>query len=453
MSLQRPLKRLMVATTLFGVLSVFSACSVLDRNREAREAEEALEKEGRITMVLTDERLQPDPALISEVIRLPEPRVLDEGWPQTGSRASKVPGHVKVAEAFEIDWRSYVGTGSSNRMTLTAPPVTSAEMVFTLDADHLLVATNIETGRRVWSERIRSGSQRDSLSFGAGLAYDENRLIVASGYGFVAALDATSGQELWRTDTEAPMTGAPTISERRVFVSSNNNEVLAFDLDTGQILWSDQAIAETARVLGASSPAAVEDIVVVPYSSGEIIAYLGANGRRLWTEALASAGRFTPISSINDIGARPVLGGGLVFAGSQSGVMAAIDGRTGNRVWQQPIGTTQSPALAGEYIFVMGVEAELVCIKASTGQVVWVRTLDKFQKPEKKKGRITYAGPIIASGRVLIVSSQGELIAFDPQTGETLESLKLGDAVYIEPIAARDKLLILTDEARLIAVR
>ena len=227
----------------------------------------------------------------------------------------------------------------------------------------------------------------------------------------------------------------------------------ALDPATRDLLWADQAIAESARVLGSPSPAAVEDIVVAPYSSGEIIAYLASNGRRLWSEALASVGQFTPISSINDIGARPILGGGLVFAASQAGVLAAIDGRTGNRVWQQPIGTTQAPALAGEYLFIVGVEAELAASKAGTGQVVWVKDLTKFTNERKQKGRLTYAGPIIASGRMLGVSSQGELIAFDPQTGDETDRLKLGDPVYIEPIAVQDKLIVLTDDARLIAIR
>ena len=174
---------------------------------------------------------------------------------------------------------------------------------------------------------------------------------------------------------------------------------------------------------------------------------------QLWSEALASAGQFTPISSINDIGARPILGRGLVFAASQSGVLAAIDGRTGNRVWQQPVGTTQAPALAGEYLFIVGVDAELACIKAGTGQVVWVKDLEKFKKPKKQEGRITYAGPVVANGRILVASSRGELLAFDPQTGDETDRLKLGDPVYIEPIAVQDKLLILTDDARLIAIQ
>ena len=449
MSARSALKLTLVCATCFGL----AACSILDIGRAEREAEEALEKEGRITMVLGDERLQPDPDLVSEIITLPEARELTDGWQQAGSRASKATGHIAAAGELDIAWRSNVGAGSDRRSALTTPPVASADTIYTIDARQMIVATDAATGNRRWSERLDSGNRRDGTGIGSGIGLDGETLVIASAFGFVAAMDANTGSELWRTETEAPMTGSPTIKDGRVFVSSNNNEVLALDLATGELLWTDQAIAESARVLGSPSPAAVEDIVVAPYSSGEIIAYLASNGRRLWSEALASVGQFTPISSINDIGARPILGGGLVFAASQSGVLAAIDGRTGNRVWQQPIGTTQAPALAGEYLFIVGVEAELAAIKAGTGQVVWVKDLTKFTNEKKQKGRLTYAGPIIASGRILVVSSKGELIAFDPQTGDETDRLKLGDPVYIEPIAVQDKLIVLTDDARLIAIR
>ena len=249
------------------------------------------------------------------------------------------------------------------------------------------------------------------------------------------------------------MTGAPTISDGRIFVSSNNNEIYALDLDDGRVLWSDQAIAESARVLGSSSPAAVEDIVIAPYSSGEIIAYLAANGRRLWTEALSRPGRFTPISSINDIASRPIVGSGLVFAANQSGVTAAIDGRTGDRVWVQPIGSTSAPTLVGQYIFISGTDGKVAAIDAASGQVYWVNQLREFEREKKQRGRISYAGPLLASNRLLVASSRGSLIALSPQTGERVGAIDLKDPIYLEPISVGDKVFILTDDAWLVAIR
>lgn len=311
----------------------------------------------------------------------------------------------------------------------------------------------MSNGRTLWKKELKGLTKRDKTALGGGLAVNGDTLIVASGFGYIMRLNAADGSEIWKRELGVPMTGAPTVKDGSIFVASNNNEVFALDLETGDTDWSDQAIAETARVLGSPSPAAVEDFVIAPYSSGEIIAYLANNGRRLWTDAISQAGRFTPISEINDIGSRPVLAGGLVFASSQSGITVAIDGRSGNRVWAKPIGSTQAPALASQYLFIIGTNARLAALDAGTGEAFWVTELRQYKNEKKKKKRISYAGPLLASGRVLIVSSDGELLAFDPQTGEQTDSLDIKDTVYIEPIAVQGKLFLLTDDAKLVAIQ
>lgn len=443
--------------TAAGVLALvsmaaLSACNSLpgfgNDNKEELAAEE---KAGRITMVLNDERIAPSTTLTGIAVEIPEARAV-AAWTEAGGSPTKSPGHVIAAPALDIAWRRSVGKGSSTRSALTTPPVTSETTIFTLDAGQMVRASRIDSGAEIWSERLKGGSKRDRSAIGGGLAVSGDLLVVASGYGYVVALDAATGAQKWRRDLGAPMTGSPTIDEGRIFVTSNNNEVYAISLADGATLWSDQAISESARVLGSSSVAAVEDFVIAPFSSGEVIAYLAANGRRLWTDALTQAGRFTPISEINDIGSRPVLGAGLVFASSQSGSTAAIDGRSGARVWTAPVGSTRAPALAGRFLFVLGTENELACLDAATGEAYWVVQLRQFQNEKEKKKRISYSAPIVASGRVIVVSSQGELLAFSVLDGAQTGSLKLGDTVYIEPIAAQGRLFVLTDDARLTAI-
>lgn len=435
-----------------GALMALSGCNVLTNRSAEREAEEAADRAGRIAMVLGDEALQADPSLATQTIDLPPPEPL-AAWPQSGAVASKVVGHVTAGARFEVDWRQDAGRGSDQRSALTSPPVTSETSIYVLDAGQTVRAFDLETGSPRWSEKIPSGNNRDRVGIGGALAYDSGRIFVASGYSLLMALDAETGTQIWRRDMDAPMTGAPTIRDGRMFVTSNNNEVFAIDLNDGQTIWSDQAISEPARVLGSPSPAAVEDIVVTPYSSGEVIAYLAGNGRRLWTDALSRPGRFTPISAINDIAARPVLAAGLVIVANQSGLTAAIDGRTGTRVWVQPIGSTQAPALVGSHLFVIGVDGTLAAIDAATGGVYWSRELRRFRNEERQRGRISYSGPLVASGHIVLVSSEGEVIRFDPQTGEEAGRLDLGQDVFLEPIAVGERIFILTDQARLVAIR
>ncbi len=447
----RILSRAALFAGIFGLAACSSIPFLSGSNKKLDQVAED-EKAGRITMVLGDEELVASSELASTPITLPEARV-SENWPQAGANASKVIGHVSAAPDFQIAWRADVGKGSGLKSALTTAPIASATRIYVLDAAQTVRAVDINSGRTQWAKKLEGLTRRDKVATGGGMALEGDTLIVASGLGFVAALDASNGSERWKRRMDAPMTGSPTIKDGRIFVSSNNNEIYALDLSTGEIDWSDQAIAESARVLGSPSPAAVEDFIIAPYSSGEIIAYLASNGQRLWTEALSRSGKFTPISDINDIGARPVLAGGLVFATSQSGILVAIDGRSGSRVWAKPIGSTQAPAVVGNYVFIMGVDGNLACLDGGTGEAYWVQQLPQYRKEEKKKGKISYAGPIIASGRVVVASSEGDILAFSAQTGEEVGRLKAGQSIFLEPIAVGGKLFFLTDEARLIAVQ
>lgn len=449
------ISRKSLALLLIGGGLALTSCSSLplpDFGRAERAAERAEDKAGRISLALGDQRLEADPAFVDTAIVLPA-GTSNLSWPQAGLRPSKVAGHFAAGAAFEIDWRVNAASGTDRNTALTAPPVSDGEYIYLLDGDQKVKSFSVETGRSNWTVSLQSGLRRDKRGVGGGVAVDDGTLFVASGFGFVVAMDASTGDEKWRSPLGAPVTSSPTVRDGQVFVVTQNNEVFALSAATGDVEWSDQAIAESARVLSSPSVAAIEDLVVAPFSSGEVIAYLSANGRRLWNDGLNRAGRFTPISSINDIASRPVLNQGLVYAASQSGILAAIDGRTGRRVWQQNIGSIFAPALVGEYMFVAGVDGQIACLSKTSGAVIWAVQLPEFEKAEKKRGKISYAGPIITSNKVVVASSTGDLVAISPQTGEETARLNLGDKVFLEPIAVGDRLIILTDEGRLIAVR
>ena len=449
------------AVTLSACL--LASCSTVNRFNPfsgGGNDDDAADRAGRIAMVSADSVLEPDPALVATAVILPDPSPASS-WAQAGRQANKSSGHVVAGRDLEVAWRWSAASGSDTNRALSAPPVAADGRIFVLDAKQTVFAVDADSGRTIWKRELDSGNRRDQRAFGGGVAVAGDKLIVASGFGFVTALDVANGSPIWKRDTEAPMTGSPAIQGDRIFIVSNNNEFSTLSLEDGSIQWSDQAIAESARVLSSPSPAAIDDVVVTPYSSGEVIAYLPANGRRLWTDSLTRGGRFTPISAINDIASRPVLGAGLVFASSQSGVLAAIDGRSGTRVWALPFGSTQAPVISGEFLFAVGVDGQLICVEAVSGRVVWVRQLDNFEDMEDKKRRISYAGPILASNRLVTVSSDGRLSAFSPQTGELIEEQQLirigrfgADAgFFIEPVAYDGRLILLADNGTLFSIR
>ena len=80
----------------------------------------------------------------------------------------------------------------------------------------------------------------------------------------------------------------------------------------------------------ASTNAAVSgETVVVPYTSGELFALRVQNGQVGWSDVLSRTGRVTALSQLDDIAGRPVIDRGVVYAVSQSGLMAAFSINTG----------------------------------------------------------------------------------------------------------------------------
>jgi outer membrane protein assembly factor BamB len=82
-----------------------------------------------------------------------------------------------------------------------------------------------------------------------------------------------------------------------------------------------------------------------------------------------------------------------------------------------------------------------------------VRALPEFRNAAQKKNLIVWTGPLIASNRLVVVSSEGDVVALSPQSGETVAELGVGQPVYIQPIAASGKIFVLTDKGSLVAIR
>ncbi|MBI1250344.1 MAG: PQQ-binding-like beta-propeller repeat protein [Alphaproteobacteria bacterium] len=409
-------------------------------------------QDGRVSILTFEQALTPDPQLQAQTIVVPAPAPNTE-WAQPGGNAQNAPVNLMGELALDVDYSRSVGEGSSRRERLAAPPVIAGGKIYLIDAGHVVHALDLQSGREAWSERMRPDEGRDRRALGGGVAAGDGRIYVTTGYGFTAALDAQTGAELWRARANAPFHAAPTFANGRVFAVTNDSELIAMDAATGEVQWTHQAIAEPARILSASSPAVAGDTVIAPFASGEVIALLTSNGRRLWVDALSRAGRLTSLSAINDIAGRPVVDAGVVYAASHSGLLAAIDLRSGQRIWSRPFASTQTPWIAGEVLYAVSSDSELAAFNRETGNVYWVRQLTRFQDEEDRKGRVAWTGPVMVGGRLVLANSLGDVVAVSPLNGEIVGQSDVRDAVFIPPVAADGRVFFLTDEAKLVAMR
>ncbi len=427
-------------------LGVLTGCDTFLGTKEAKPLP------GKRISILTQQRsIEPDASALGHKIVLPAP-VPNEDWPQAGGYANHAMHHMRVGKALQERWNISIGQGSSDEERLMAQPIVAEDRLYTMDSETVISAFNIKNGDEIWSSEITPKEEDDDLING-GLAYENGKVFATTGFGQVVALEAKSGKVLWRRNVGTPMRSAPTARGNRVFAITVTNKLFALHGQTGAVLWTHSGIEEVTNLLGGGSPAVDSGVVLAPYSSGELVALKVENGQELWADSFSGVRRGSASTTLSTIRGRPIIDRGIVFAISNSGQFAAINLRTGRRIWERPIGGIESPWIAGEYLFVLSNNTDLIALGRLNGRIYWVTALPKWEDPEDREGKITWTGPILASDRLIVAGSTGEAMSLSPYNGRTLGKVDMPDGVTISPIVAKDSLLFLSEDAELVSYR
>jgi outer membrane protein assembly factor BamB len=261
--------------------------------------------------------------------------------------------------------------------------------------------------------------QRIYVSFGSRglLAYDMNGAIVWR-------------RDLGRMDAYHGTAGSPLLYKDRLILYQDrytDSFIAAFDARTGREQWKTVRAAS----VGWGSPIAVRvgdhDEIVVN-GQREVNAYDPMTGAELWRCR----------GTTYEVIPTPVVGHGLVYCASgRAGPTLAI--RPGGKgditasrvVWTSPRGSpfVPSPVLVGDHLYMVNDMASIVtCLNAATGQSVWQGRLGVARREGFS------ASPVAVDGKVFFTNDEGE--TFVLRAGPTFELLRtnaLGEYVLASP--------------------
>jgi len=404
-------------------------------------AEKPVPLPGKRVSVIQQENITTNLAAAERPVTLPPPRE-NASWSQPGGVANNAPGHLALASAVKNAWSAEAGKGSSFYGKLTASPIVYDNKVYTLDAAGKISAFSASGGSAIWQASTTPANEKDQEGFGGGLAADGGRIYAATGYGYLVAFDANSGQKLWEKNVESPVRTSPTAAAERVFAVTKEGIVYCLSGSDGAELWTFKGMGERASLLSNASPAVDGDIVVVPYPTGDLMALRVSNGQAVWSESLARSRTGSSMAAMADA-ARPVVDGGTVFAVGHGGRMVATAQRNGERLWSLTVPSIQAPWVAGEAVFVVDTGGQLMAITRRDGKILWTIKLP---------GASTWSGPVLAGNRLWLTSNKGHLVGVDASTGKVETTQDLGQPIYIAPVVAGGRMFVLTDKARLIAL-
>ncbi|WP_409560817.1 PQQ-binding-like beta-propeller repeat protein [Hyphomicrobium sp. MC8b] len=394
----------------------------------------------RIPIVETTESIGSNLAEANKPISLPSPR-MNQSWSQPGGDANNAPGNLALTGSLHQLWSASAGEGSSKTGRVTASPIVFGDRIYTLDAAANVAAFTL-TGSSVFTVSTKPETTVGLGGYGGGLAADNGRLYVANGYGVVSALDPGTGKAIWTKNLDVPVRAAPTAAGDRLYVITIDGRFYCLSGIDGSELWAARGLPQSASLMTSTSPAVDGDVVVVPYPSGDIMAFKLSDGSTVWTENLARTRQTSQIASMSDV-ARPAIDDGVVYAIGHAGRMVATQAKSGDRVWSLSIPGSEPPCVAGDTVYVVDTGGRLMALQKSDGKTRWLTQL-----PAAKN----YAGPVLAANTLFLVSSAGEVVSVDPMTGKVGGTMQIGDKVYIPPIVAQGHMYVLTDSAKLIAL-
>ena len=384
-----------------------------------------------------------------EAVNVPAP-VRNEAWLQPGG----TPSHAGANYAGGLTkvWTTSIGAGGDYRTRVTAVPLILGDRVFTMDTDGAVCAFTLSRGNRIW-RTVTKGKKSRNSSVGGGIAIDGGLIYAATGRGELMAIDCGSGKILWRVPMPSPARCAPTIVNGSLYVCTIDERLIGYAQADGHLLWIHQATQTDIGTLAQASPAYADGLVVVGFESGDLVCCRGDSGTVVWTDNMGAVKGVVGLSEFASVRAAPVIVDGLVYAIGLGGLFAALDLRSGRRVWERDVAGSNAPLLVGKYLFVVSSEQKLAALSREDGSVHWVSDLPRFENPKRTKGLINWYGPSLIGGKLILVSDSEKMAVLDPENGRLITSSNLPSSGSLPPVAAQGYTFILTDDATLMAFK
>ena len=324
---------------------------------------------------------------------------------QTG----KIIYDIKVFTPEEVDAKHSVNTYA------TPTPCIEKGFVYVHYGSIGTACINTENGSIVWKQE---GLKCKQVHAAASSPIIYKNLIIlhfeSTDVRFIAALDKTTGNLVWRTDRPEepyiplPMFGKPAfitpiiinVKGRDMLISNGSAICQAFDPGTGEEIW---------RVVDGA-----ETTIAMPFTeNGVLFWYTGFN--------VGEDGKtYTDLLAINPDGKGDL---------------------TGNIIWNKKDETSDnqmlSPVIKDGLIYTVTTRNIMMCIDAATGQEIWSRRVNSHFN----------SSPLFINGNIWFFSVKGEVLVLKAgRNYEVLSNNQMDSGIWATPAVLRNSMILRTEK-------
>jgi len=380
-----------------------------------------------------------------EVDSLPIPKITSNAFRGNNSlgisSARGIPTNWDLKSKKNILWQANIPKHGYNS------PVINGRNIFLTGADQQareLYCFDVYTGELKWkvvADKIPgSPSTMPKVNADTGLAAST----VATNGRQVCAIFATGdvicadmeGKRLWAKNIGVPDNHYGYASSLLMFgneliIQYQNNsgaKILALSTANGNQIWSksgNDKIAWSSPIIASLGGKSA----LVVMGNPAIAAYNPNNGAELWRVECLSG----------EIGSSPAAADGVVYGASEYSKCIAINGATGETLWEASDYLPECSSLcATKSLVFCATSYGMVCAyDAKTGAVV-------------KEHDLTtpfYSSPVVADGKVYLFSNTGKVYIFSSSNFNLIKSFETGEKTFATPAFTDGMMIVRTDKS------
>jgi len=330
---------------------------------------------------------------------------------------------------FEVRWQADIG---DQGLELLQPALTQ-DAIYGVSSKGALTRLDRVTGKQAW--RIQSG-----IIVTGGIGAGEGLVVIGSDKGDVLAYDET-GKLLWKAQVSSEVLSVSHVADGMVMVRSGDGRIAGLNAADGKRVWIYERSTPALVVRSHAGVTIQRGVGYAGFAGGRLAAINIKDGEVLWEAQVSLPRGNTELERISDITSDPVVDDEHVCAISFQGRIACFDKSQGSPLWNRDISSDKGLMVLRKYIYVSDANGSIYALDKITGSTAW--------KNDQLSMRDVTA-PYSLESFVVVGDFEGYLHALRSEDGGFAARIKLEDvAIKIAPIELNDGLLVQTSSGNL----
>jgi outer membrane protein assembly factor BamB len=331
---------------------------------------------------------------------------------------------------FDVRWHNNIADLGAELLQ----PALTRDAIYSASVRGNLTRLDRAIGKQVW--RIQTG-----IIISGGVASGDGLVLIGGDKGEVLAY-GEDGK--WKSVVSSEVLSISQVSDGMIMVRSGDGRIAGLNAADGKRVWIYERSTPALVVRSHAGVTIQRGVAYAGFAGGKLAALSIKDGEVLWEAQVSQPRGNTELERISDITSDPVVDDEQVCAIAFQGRIACFDTAQGSLIWNRDISSDKGIMVLRKYLYLSEPGGAVIALDKITGSTAW------------KNGQLLSRGitaPYALGNFVVVGDFEGYLHGLNSGDGNFVARTKLeGGAIVARPLEMDDGLLVQTRSGELYSV-